>query len=110
MPVIEITSHSEFLEKILNSKEPAVLDCYAAGCAPCKAIAPKINQWSEQYTDLKFYKFDVLKVEELVHELEVKAMPTFMFFKDGEKVTEILGVDPVNIEGAIKSLLLTNPA
>ncbi|KAJ5621844.1 hypothetical protein N7528_005076 [Penicillium herquei] len=110
MPVVEITSLSEFLEKILNSKDSAILDCYAEGCAPCKTIAPKMDEWSEQYTDLKFYKFDVAKVEDLTHELEVSAMPTFMLFKNGEKVTEILGADPVNIEGAIKSLLLTNPA
>ncbi|KAJ6015936.1 hypothetical protein N7540_010527 [Penicillium herquei] len=107
MPVIEITSRSEFLEKILNSKESAVLDCYAEGCTPCKSIAPKMEEWSEQYTNLKFYKFDVMKVEVLAHELDVNAMPTFMLFKDGEKVTEILGADPANIEGAIKSLLLT---
>ncbi|KAJ5312081.1 hypothetical protein PENANT_c011G00812 [Penicillium antarcticum] len=105
MPVIPITSLAEFREKILESDEPALLDCFAEWCGPCKAIAPKVEQWSEQYPEIKFYTFDVDKVPDLSAELGVRAMPTFMLFKDGQKFSEVVGAAPPAIEQAIQSLL-----
>ncbi|KAJ5871846.1 Thioredoxin [Penicillium soppii] len=106
MPVIEITSRAEFYEKILESKDAAILDCYAQWCPPCKAIAPKLEEWSEHYTDVKFYKVDVEAVPDVAQELNVTAMPTFMLFKGGEKVTEVVGAQAGVIENGIKTLLL----
>jgi thioredoxin 1 len=41
-------------------------------------------------------------VPDVAQELGVRAMPTFMFFKNGEKVTEVVGANPKAIEAAIK--------
>ncbi|KAJ5332987.1 Uncharacterized protein MYU51_005325 [Penicillium brevicompactum] len=105
MPVIEITSKPEFLDKILGAETPVILDCYAEWCGPCKAIAPKIEEWSNVYTDVTFYKVDVDKVADVAQELGVRAMPTFMLFKDGQKITEVVGTSLPAIEQGIKSLL-----
>ena len=83
-----------------------ILDCYAEWCGPCKSIAPKLDQWSEEYTDVKFYKVDVEKVPDVAQELGVSAMPTFILFKDGQKVTEVVGAVLPAIEEGIKSLLV----
>lgn len=98
-------SKADFLEKILTSSDPIILDCYAEWCGPCKAIAPKLDEWSDVYTDVKFYKVDVDKVPDVSQELGVRAMPTFMLFKDGQKLTEVVGALPPAIEQGIKSLL-----
>ncbi|OJD09588.1 thioredoxin [Emergomyces pasteurianus Ep9510] len=79
-----------------------VIDCYATWCGPCKAIAPKIVEFSEAYPDLGFYKVDVDQCPDIAQELGVRAMPTFIFFKDGQKVDEVLGAVPPAIEAAIK--------
>ncbi|KAJ5778759.1 hypothetical protein N7520_002005, partial [Penicillium odoratum] len=104
MPVHEITSLPDFLEKILQSPDPVVLDCFAEWCGPCKAIAPLIEKWSDEHTHIKFYKVDVDKVDAVAQELNVRAMPTFMFFKGGEKITEVVGADQQQILGQITSL------
>ncbi|KAJ5109518.1 hypothetical protein N7456_006193 [Penicillium angulare] len=109
MPVLEVTSTTDFKEKILQSQDLVILDCYAEWCGPCKTIAPQMEKWSDQYTQIKFYKLDVEKVGEVAHELDVRAMPTFMLFKGGEKVTEIVGAEPTNIEEGIRSLLVEAP-
>jgi thioredoxin 1 len=96
----------DFLEKILGSEGPIILDCYADWCGPCKAISPKIDEWSDIYTDVKFYKVEVDKVPDVAQELGVRAMPTFMLFKDGLKVTEVVGAKLGPIEEGIKSLLV----
>jgi len=61
------------------------------------------RRFSDTYTDARFYKLDVDEVPEVAQELSVRAMPTFMLFKDGEKVGEVVGANPVALETAIKN-------
>ncbi|KAJ6018286.1 Thioredoxin [Penicillium sp. IBT 35674x] len=104
MPVHEIKNLPDFLEKILNSQDLVLLDCFAEWCGPCKAIAPLIEQWSNENPHIKFYKVDVDKADDVAQELNVRAMPTFMFFKGGEKVTEVVGADQMQVANGIKLL------
>jgi len=79
-----------------------VLDCFATWCGPCKAIAPRVQVFSETYKKAKFFKVDVDEVPDVAQELGIRAMPTFLLFKDGEKVDEIVGANPHELEAAIK--------
>jgi len=58
---------------------------------------------SDSYPDARFYKLDVDEVPEVAQELGIRAMPTFMLFKNGEKVGEVVGANPKALEAAIKS-------
>ncbi|KAM0281109.1 hypothetical protein ACHAQH_003688 [Verticillium albo-atrum] len=89
-------------ESVLPSKNVAILDCFATWCGPCKAIAPQFEKFSEKYTDVNFLKIDVDEVPDLSQELGIRAMPTFMVFKDGQKVEEIVGANPPAIEKALQ--------
>ena len=62
-------------------------------------------RFSDKYTDARFYKLDVDEVPDVAQELSVRAMPTFMLFKDGDKVGEVVGANPVALESAIKNNL-----
>ena len=55
---------------------------------------------------MKFYQVDVDKIEDVGQELGVQAKPTFMLFKGGEKITEIVGAHLPAIEQGIKTHLL----
>ncbi|KAJ5153243.1 uncharacterized protein N7482_009721 [Penicillium canariense] len=105
MPVEAINSHAEFLERVLNTDDLVVLDAWAEWCGPCKAIAPKVEEWSNQYPQAKFYKVDVDEVPEVAQELGIRAMPTIMFFKGGEKINDVVGANPPAIENGIKLLV-----
>lgn len=99
------TSEAEFKEKVLQSQDLVVLDCFAEWCGPCKAIAPKLAQLSETYPQAKFYKIDVDQLSNVAAELGVRAMPTFMLFNKGEKVKDVVGANPPALEAGIKSLI-----
>jgi thioredoxin 1 len=47
-------------------------------------------------------KVDVDELSEVAQEYGIRAMPTFLIFKDGEKVEEVVGADPTKLEAAIK--------
>jgi len=58
---------------------------------------------SDTYPDARFYKLDVDEVPDVAQELGIRAMPTFLLFKNGEKVGEVVGANPKALEAAIKS-------
>jgi thioredoxin 1 len=88
-------SVEEFKETIAKN-EVVMLDAFAIWCGPCKAIAPQIAKWAEgEFKDkIYFAKFDVDALPDLAQELGVRAMPTFLIFKNGEKVDEFVGANP----------------
>ena len=60
------------------------------------------HRFSDVYTDVRFYKLDVDEVPDVAQELGIRAMPTFVIFKDGEKVSEVVGANPKALEAAIQ--------
>jgi thioredoxin 1 len=85
-----------------------LLDCFATWCGPCKMIAPKVSAMSqeEKYKDsVDFYKIDVDEVPDVAQELGIRAMPTFLLFKDGEKVEEVVGANERAIRAAVDKYL-----
>ncbi|KAK6194147.1 hypothetical protein LQW54_011720 [Pestalotiopsis sp. IQ-011] len=83
-------------KQALKDNKVVMLDCFATWCGPCKAIAPILANHSndEKYKDVFFAKIDVDDLPELSQELGIRAMPTFMMFKDGEKADELVGANP----------------
>ena len=60
---------------------------------------------SNEYTNAKFYKIDVDEVSDVAQELGIRAMPTFLLFKDGEKVAEVVGANEKALKAAIENNL-----
>jgi len=101
--VHNLKSKSEFDEALNGESSLMVLDCFATWCGPCKVIAPKVVQFSDTYPDARFFKIDVDEVPDVAQELSIRAMPTFLLFKGGKKVGEVVGANPVALETAIKN-------
>jgi thioredoxin 1 len=105
--VLTIGSKSAYQSEILGADPNTlvVLDCFATWCGPCKVIAPKVSKFSEEYPQAKFFKVDVDEVSDVAQELGIRAMPTFLLFKNGEKVGEVVGANEKALEAAIKRYL-----
>ena len=78
-----------------------VVDAFAVWCGPCKVIAPKVVEFSKKYGKARFYKVDVDEVPDVAQELNIRAMPTFKLFKDGEEFKSVVGMNPPGLESAI---------
>lgn len=63
-----------------KSKLPAIIDFYADWCGPCKAVAPALEQLSEEYVGkVNIYKIDTDKETELSQYFGIQSIPTFLF-------------------------------
>ncbi|RMZ77708.1 hypothetical protein DV738_g4231, partial [Chaetothyriales sp. CBS 135597] len=108
MGVNDLADRQSYQTSIVNSSGVVVLDCFATWCGPCKFISPYIEELSEspKYKDsVRFYKLDVDQVEDVAAELGIRAMPTFLFFKDGKKVDEVVGANKPGIDKVLSGLL-----
>jgi thioredoxin len=89
MATIHLTTQ-EFKDKIFNyevDKEwnykgtlPAIIDFYADWCGPCKAVAPALEELSNEYEGkLLIYKVNTDKEGELASVFGIQSIPTFLF-------------------------------
>lgn len=90
---------SEFKAEVLESGLPVVVDFFTEWCAPCKAIAPALEELSETHVGkVRFVKVDIDDEPTLAESCGVRSVPTLMVFKDGKVVDQRTG-------GASKSAL-----
>ncbi|KAF8534719.1 thioredoxin-like protein [Trichophaea hybrida] len=80
-----------------------VIDFFATWCGPCKIIAPQVEKLSKEFEEVEFYKLDVDEHQQIAAELAVRAMPTFLFFKNGKKLTDdVVGANVKALRAAIE--------
>ncbi|GBE77305.1 Thioredoxin [Sparassis crispa] len=103
MTVTVISSLEQFHE-VINGDKPVIIDFWATWCGPCKVISPIFEKLAEQFPDAGYYKVDVDEQNEIAQEVSVRAMPTFMAFKNGQKVKEVVGANPSGLQTLISSV------
>jgi thioredoxin len=59
---------------------PAVIDFYADWCAPCKMVAPILEELSEEYEGrVNIYKVDTEKEQQLAGMFGIRSIPSILF-------------------------------
>ena len=82
-------------EQTMKSYPLVVVDCWAAWCAPCRAIAPIVDQLAKDYTGkVVFGKLNVDENPETAQRFGIMAIPTLLVMKDSKEVDRIVGVLP----------------
>jgi len=105
MGIPDIKSSAEFLKIINDENKVTVIDFHAVWCGPCRMISPVLEKLSQEgeYKNLQYYKIDVDEVSEAAAEVGISAMPTFMVFKGGNKIGEVVGANPPALEDLLKA-------
>jgi len=84
-------------DQTVKSYPVLVVDCWAAWCAPCRAIAPMVDEMAKEYTGkVVFGKLNVDENPETAQRFGVMAIPTLLIMKNGQEVDRIVGVLPKN--------------
>ncbi|MDO9549073.1 MAG: thioredoxin [Candidatus Marinimicrobia bacterium] len=90
-----------------NGDLPCIIDFYADWCAPCKMIAPILEEISAEYEGkLNVYKVNTEQEQELASAFGIRSIPSILFVpKSGNPQMAAGALPKANLENAIREVL-----
>lgn len=83
---------SNWDSEVINAESTVLVDFWAEWCGPCRAIAPILDEISEELEGkLKIAKVDVDKAPELAGQFGVRSIPTLLVMQNGEVKEQMVG-------------------
>ena len=104
--LIEITDRN-FDDIVLRSPTPVLVDFSAEWCAPCKKLAPIVEDLARQFESrLTVGHLDVEESPATAAQFGVMSVPTLIFFKQGKPAHQMVGAATRQaLEQAIEKVL-----
>lgn len=102
-------SDASFKTEVLEGKNVTLIDLWAPWCGPCKAMNPIVNALADTYAGRAVIgKLNVDDNPETPMLYNVRGIPTFLLFKNGELKAKLVGLQSHDelqkqIEAALKN-------
>jgi thioredoxin 1 len=92
--ILEATT-ANWDNEVLKAQGLVMIDFWAAWCGPCRMISPTVEELAKEYgSKIKVMKLNTDENSEVASRYKIMGIPTIMFFKNGEKLDQIVGVVP----------------
>ncbi len=104
--IVELTN-ATWEKEVLQSTGVVMVDFWAVWCGPCRIIAPTVEELAKEYSGkIKVGKLNTDENPDVASKYKIMGIPTVMFFKNGQKVDQIVGAVPKpQLKAKIDSLL-----
>ena len=102
-----VFTDSNFNEEVVSSELPSLVDFWAEWCAPCKSIAPAVEELAKEYqSKVKIGKLNVDENPKTATQYGIRGIPTLLLFKEGKVVQQVVGVkSKTEIQKALDSII-----
>lgn len=88
---VELTD-ANFQQLVLDSKQPVLVDVYATWCGPCQEMAPAVGELAAEFRGRAVVgKLDSDRQPGVCRRYGIRSLPTFLFFKNGQRVDAVIG-------------------
>jgi len=92
--IVNITDET-FEAEVMQSDVPVLIDFWAEWCMPCRMLAPTIEELAGEYEGrLKVTKLNTEDARQTAAQYGIMSIPTVMIFKDGQVVSQLVGLQP----------------
>jgi len=91
----QAVTDTSFENDVLKAQLPTLVDFWATWCAPCRMIAPVLEEIAtENDGKLIIAKVDVDCSPSIAANYGVQSIPTLILFKDGQPIERLVGFMP----------------
>jgi thioredoxin len=95
MASVQAVADDSFDREVLASATPVLIDFWAPWCAPCRAIAPLVEELAQEYAGkLKVVKMNVDDNPRTPSRYGVRGIPNLILFQGGQVKEQIIGAVP----------------
>ena len=90
---MQVFTDANFEDEVMKSIVPVFVDFWAPWCGPCQMMGPVVEALAKEFDEskIKIGKFNVDDNQEKPAEIGVMSIPTFIIFKEGKIVEQLIG-------------------
>ena len=90
----KVFDYTQGTEWSFKGEKPAIIDFYADWCAPCKMVAPILEELSTEFPGVDFYKVNTENEQELAAVFGIQSIPSILFIPVGSHPQMAMGALP----------------
>ena len=99
-------NQQDFERPVLQSDVTDLVDFYADMCAPCKMVAPLIDEIAHrQIGKILVVKVNTDHAPDVAIQYEIRSIPTLIIFDGGEEVERSLGFEPERVRELVEEVI-----
>jgi thioredoxin 2 len=99
-------AQDDFDRTVLQSDVPVLVDFYADWCAPCKMVAPLVDEIAHEHIGkMLVVKVDTDRAPDVAMKYEIRSIPTLIVFQEGDEVERSAGFEPERVRDLVQRVV-----
>jgi thioredoxin 1 len=93
--VTKTVTDDTFVEDVLSSEKPVLVDFWAEWCGPCRLVSPVLEEIAAEHSEkISVVKLNIDENPQTARDYQVMSIPTMSVFSGGKVVKSIIGAKP----------------
>lgn len=99
-------TQEDFERTVLQAESPVLVDFYADWCAPCRMVAPFVDEIAKSQTGrMLVAKVDTDQAPEVAGAYGIRSIPTLIVFRGGQEVERSVGFEPDRVKALVAKVV-----